>query len=363
MTLVLKDLNIEGFERVVEVINEACGLHAVIAIHDTTLGPALGGIRFFPYNTIEDAITDATRLGKGMTHKAAMAGVGFGGGKSVIIVRSESKTEALLKAFAEAVNALDGLYISAPDYGCTMDDIKIIREVTKYVVSVPGDQGSGDPSPFTAYGTVLAMKATLKQLFGTDSFKGKKVAIQGLGSVGFKIAEQLFWLGAELIVADPCVEKTQAARRCFGAKVVSTEEILSIECDVLAPCALGGVINAHTIPALQCKAIVGCANNQLLGDLDAKALKDRDILYAPDFVANSGGLINVSFELNEEGYKPQNARDKINQIDETLTKIYELAEENDCSTQAAVMSFIEYRLKHKMGKREEAVYFHELVGV
>ncbi|MBM3191502.1 MAG: Glu/Leu/Phe/Val dehydrogenase, partial [Chlamydiae bacterium] len=324
---------------------------------------ALGGIRFFPYASLEEAATDATRLARGMTHKAAMAELGFGGGKSVVMVHPAHKTRALLESFAEAVNRLEGLYICAPDYGCTVEDIQVIREVIRYVVSVPGDQGSGDPSPFTARGTVIGMQTTLQYLFGTPSFKGKKVAIQGLGSVGYKIAEQLFWMGAELVVADPCKEKTQAAKRYFGASVVSTEDILQQDCDIFAPCALGGVINGHTIEKLRCRAIVGCANNQLLDDADAKLLKDKDILYAPDFVVNAGGLMNVSFELNEEGYKPALARNKLDQIAVTLDKIFQLAEENDSSTQAAVMALIEYRLKHRIGQRKQPVCFHEPVGV
>lgn len=359
MNLVLKNLTVEGFEKVIEVTDDTCGLKAIIAIHDTVLGPALGGIRFYPYKNFDDALFDVTRLAKGMTHKSAMAEVGLGGAKSVVIVSPENKTEALLRSFAEAVNRLEGEYISAPDYGCTMEDIGVIKTVTKYVVGGIYECGSGDPGPFTAWGTIIGMKATLYKLFGSDFFKGKTVAIQGLGSVGFRIAEHLFWLGAKLVVADPCKEKTKTAQERFNAEVVPVEEILKVECDILAPCALGGVINPQTIPYLRCKAIVGCANNQLLTEMDAKSLKDRNIWYAPDFVINAGGLINVAFEIDQNGYNPASAKEKIDQIYETLSKIYEIAEEHDCSTQAAVTSLIEYRLKHLVGKREKDICFHE----
>lgn len=358
MGLVFKELDIEGFERVIEVVDETCGLRAIIAVHDTRLGPALGGTRFYPYQQFSDALFDVTRLSKGMTDKSVMAEVGLGGAKSVIMVAPQHKTPALLKSFAQAVNQLEGLYTCAPDYGCTMEDISIIHSETKYVVGGVYAHGSGDPGPFTAWGTVVGMRATLNKLFGSDSFHNKTIAIQGLGSVGLRIAEHLFWEGAKLIVADPCLEKVKTAQERFGAKAVPVEDILKVECDLLAPCALGGVINPFTIPTLRCKAIVGCANNQLLTEMDAKTLKDRDILYAPDFVVNAGGLINVAVEIDEQGYNAQAAREKIDQIYTTLSKIYEAAEENDCSTQAAVTSIIKYRLEHSIGKRETPICWH-----
>jgi leucine dehydrogenase len=358
MNLVLKELKVEGFKKVVKVVDDSCGLQALIAIHDTTLGPALGGIRFYPYKNFEDALFDVKRLSKGMTHKSAVAELGLGGGKSVVIVDPAKKTEALLKSFARAVNQLEGEYICAPDYGCTMEDINVIRSVTQYVVGGVYPKGSGDPGPFTAWGVVVAMKATLRKLFGTESFKGRVVAIQGLGSVGFRVAEHLFWLGAKLIVAEPCAKKTKMAKDLFNAEVVPLEEILKVECDILAPCALGGIINPQTTPYFRCKAIVGCANNQLLTDLDAKALKDRNILYAPDMVANSGGVINAALEIEEQGYNPAYSKEKVDHIYDTLLRVYEIAEEQHCSTQAAVASLIEYRLKNLVGKREKAAHFY-----
>lgn len=358
MGLVFKDLDVEGFEKVVEVTDATCGLHAIIAIHDTTLGPGLGGIRFYPYKQSSDALFDVTRLAKGMTDKAAMAELGLGGAKCVVMTSPENKTPALLQSLAQAVNRFEGLYISAPDYGCSVEDIGVIHEETRYVVGGVYDHGSGDPGPFTAWGTIRGMEATLKKLFGSESFENKVVAIQGLGSVGFRIAEHLFWRGAQIIVADPCLEKVKQAEQRFNAQSVSVEDILKVKCDILAPCALGGVVNASTIPTMNCKAIVGCANNQLLTEMDAKLLKDRDILYAPDFVVNAGGLINVSFEIDEKGYQAKSAKKKIDGIYDNLLQIYAVAEENDCSTVAAVRSMIEYRLKQGIGKREKPICWH-----
>jgi len=358
MVLVFKDLEVEGFEKVVEVKDSTCGLHAIIAIHNTTLGPALGGTRFYPYKQFSDALFDVTRLAKGMTDKAAISEVGLGGAKSVVIVTPENKTPALLRSLAQAVDSLEGLYTCAPDYGCTVEDIDVIHSETKYVVGGVYEHGSGDPGPFTAWGTLRGMEATLKKLFGSESFDNKVVAIQGLGSVGFRIAEHLFWRGAKLIVADPCLDKVQQAQQRFGAQVVALEDILKVQCDILAPCALGGIIHPQTIAAMNCKAVVGCANNQLLSDMDAKRLKDRDILYAPDFVVNAGGLINVSFEIDEKGYQAPDAKRKVDRIYDLLLQIYDVAEENDCSTLAAVRSMIDYRLKHGIGKRETPVCWH-----
>lgn len=363
MGLILKDLNMDGFERVVEVNDPICGLKAFIAIHNTTLGPALGGIRFYPYSSSEQALTDVKRLSAGMTHKSAISGVGFGGGKSVVMMHPSQKTPELLSSFCNAVNQLEGSYICAADYGCTPEDIRFIKTKTKYVVGGDYEGGSGDPGAFTAWGVIVSMKATLKKLFGSDCVEGKKIAIQGLGSVGFRIAEHLFWLGAELIVADPCVEKVLLAKERFGAKSVSLEEIYSVECSIFSPCALGGILNAETIKKLRCQAVVGCANNQLLFERDALVLKEKGILYAPDFVINAGGLINVSFELDVDGYSPIKSRKKIESIYQTLMQVYDIAEDKQVSTHEAVLSLISYRLEHKIGKREVEVCFPELVGV
>jgi leucine dehydrogenase len=356
MTLVMKEMTVEGFEKILHIQDKACGLEGYIAIHNTTLGPALGGIRFYPYASGQHALTDVMRLSKGMTHKAAIAGVGLGGGKSVVIMDPQKKSKAHLTSLAEAIDQLDGLYISAQDYGCTPADILFLKSQTRFVVGGLYDKGSGDPAPFTAWGVIAGIKATLLQLYNDDNFQDKVLAIQGLGSVGFKIAEHLFWLGCKLIVADIDEEKTKAAKDRFGAAIVSVEEIAFVECDIFCPSALGAILTPESIPLLNCKAVVGCANNQLASENDAFLLKKRGILYAPDFVVNAGGLINVSFEILKEGYNPRSAKKKIDQIEKTLAEIYQISNSRNITTQQAVSSMIEYRLEHKIGRREEEIY-------
>lgn len=362
MTLIMKELNIDGFEKIVHIQDNSCGLEGYIAIHDTTLGPALGGIRFYPYASHEQALNDVMRLSKGMTHKAAIANLGLGGGKSVVMVDPHRKTKQMLTSLAEAVSSLEGAYISAQDYGCTASDILFLKSQTKYVVGGMYEAGSGDPAPFTAWGVIAGMKATLQQRFGAVDFENKVIAIQGLGSVGFKIAEHLFWLGCRLIVADIDSEKTKLAKDRFGAEVVSVDEIAQMPCDIFCPSALGAILTQETIPRLHCQAVVGCANNQLGKEQDAELLKERNILYAPDFVVNAGGLINVSFEISPSGYNAMLAKKKIDQIETTLKEIYSIAHERNITTQQAVSSMIEYRLENKIGRREKQIYLSESVA-
>lgn len=357
-SLVLEEIVIEGYEKVVVVNDERSGLKAIICIHNTALGPTLGGTRIFPYPNFEAALTDAKRLARGMTYKSAMAEVGFGGAKSVIIAHPKNKNDEMLKAFAEAVNRLAGLYTCAEDAGCTVQDVTLIGKHTPYVVGLSHEKSSGNPSYFTAWGTFRGIQAVLQELDGSTSLEGKTVAIQGLGSVGAILAEHLFWHGAKLIVSDIDWEKTKALAKKFDAVACPCEDILSVECDVLAPCAMGGIINPETIPQLRTRAIAGCANNQLLSDQDADALKQRGILYAPDFVINAGGLINVSHELLEEGYCPGESRKKVDQIYDHLLKLFELAKKNDCSTHQAAVELAEHRVKHGIGKRKSPPRYH-----
>lgn len=364
MGLNLRELQIEGYDKVVEAVDETSGLRAIIAIHDKTMGPSLGGTRFYPYESFDDALTDVLRLSKGMTYKSVVAGVGLGGGKSVIIADpKEPKSDEMLRSFAQAVNRLEGDYICAPDYGCKPEDITRIRKTTKYVVAVPHEKGSGDPSYYTAWGTIVGIRATLKKLFGSESFKGKTFAIQGLGSVGYKIAEAIFWEGGELIVADPHEEIVKDAKKRFGARVVSTDQIASAHCDIFVPCALGGILSKDSIPKLKCKGVAGCANNQLLCDEDAKLLADRGILYAPDFVINAGGLINVTFEISQDGYDCKASRDQVSKIYDTLLTIYDIAEQNHITTHEAAVSLADYRLKYEIGRRKQEPTFHEMAEI
>ena len=357
--LELEEIFVPGYEKVVKVTHREAGLNAIICIHSLVMGPALGGIRIHPYPHFDAALTDAMRLAKGMTYKSAVAEAGWGGGKSVIMADpKKQKTKELLHAFAHAVDRLQGEYICAEDVGCTPEDVLIISQVTPYVVGLPHEKSSGNPSVYTAWGTFRGIQSVAKKLFNTDSLENRTVAIQGLGSVGYALAEHLFWAGANLIVNDVDMEKCKRFAKATGAQVVSADEILKVECDIFAPCALGGVINEKTIPHLKCKAIAGCANNQLLKDSDAEELSARGILYAPDFVINAGGLINVTEELGITGYHPATAQRKVHRIYDQLMVIYDIAEQNRFSTQRAALSLADYRLKYRIGKRVEPPYFH-----
>ncbi|MBX7067187.1 MAG: leucine dehydrogenase [Parachlamydiales bacterium] len=358
-SLQFEKLIVKGYEKVVKVTDKKVGLTAIIAIHNTMLGPALGGTRIRKYPNFDAALEDALRLAKGMTYKSAIAEVGFGGGKSVIIADPKTeKTPELLMAFGAAVEKLGGMYICAEDMGCTGEDVKVIRRMTKYVVGLPHQSSSGDPGPFTAWGTFRGIQSVVKRLYNSDSLEGKKVAIQGLGNVGGFLVDQLFWAGADLILADTDTEKLRYFAKKYRAKTVDPDQIWKVECDVFAPCAAGGIINDQTIPEFKCKAIAGCANNQLLKDHHAVMLKERGILYAPDFVINAGGLLNVSIELEDEGYNPKLSRYKVHHIYDTLLAIYEIAEKNRESTHQAALSLADYRIKYAIGKRVIPPTFH-----
>ena len=354
-SLVLEEIVVKGYERIVKVSDKKSGLQAIICIHNTSLGPALGGTRIYPYPTFEAALNDAMRLAKGMTYKSALAQTGLGGGKSVIIANPTQKSRELLLAFGHAVNHLEGQYICAEDVGCTPEDLKFVLQATPYVVGLVHEKSSGNPAPYTAWGTYRGIQSVMQKLFGTPSVFDRTIAIQGLGSVGSRLAELLFWEGAKLILSDVDLEKTERLAKIYGATTVAPSEILKVECDVLAPCALGGIINPETIPSLRCKAIAGCANNQLLKDSDADSLLKRGILYAPDFIINAGGLINVTEEFAESGYSPTAARTKTHNLYDELMKIYEMATNNKISTHAAALSLADYRIKYGVGKREARV--------
>ena len=284
-------------EKVLFVNNEKAGLKAIIAVHNTNLGPAIGGCRLWPYESYDDALFDVLRLSRGMSHKNAVAGLPHGGGKGVIIADPSQKTEAMFEAFAEAVNNLGGDYITAEDVNTTCDDALIMLRKTNHICGLP--QNSGDPSPFTARGVWQGIKATAKVALGRDDLEGVTVAIQGLGKVGYDLARYLHKDGAKLIVGNRSNKAAlERAADEFGATVVATNEILTAECDILAPCALGAILNSNTIPNLRCKAVAGAANNQILDDASGLALKARGIYYAPDFVINGGGVINAAAEVD-----------------------------------------------------------------
>ena len=284
-------------EKVLFVNNEKAGLKAIIAVHNTNLGPAIGGCRLWPYESYDAALFDVLRLSRGMSHKNAVAGLPHGGGKGVIIADPSQKTEAMFEAFAEAVNNLGGDYITAEDVNTTCDDAMVMLRKTNHICGLP--MNSGDPSPFTARGCWQGIKATAKVALGRDSLEGVTIAVQGLGKVGYDLCRYLHNDGAKLIVGNRSNQAAlEQAREEFGATVVGTNEILSAECDILAPCALGAIINPTTLPTLRCKAIAGAANNQILDDATGIALKQKGIYYAPDFVINGGGVINAAAEVD-----------------------------------------------------------------
>ncbi len=358
-TLLWEEIPVQSHEKVIKVTDKASGLIAIIAIHNTLLGPALGGTRIFPYATFQDALNDVLRLSQGMTYKSAIAECAWGGGKSVIISTPKKKiTEEQLLAFGAALNTLKGAYIAAEDVGCTLDDLRVISTVSPYLVGIPNEKSSGDPCPYTAWGTFRGIQAVLKKIYQSDSVAGRLIAIQGVGSVGEKLAHLLFWHGAKLIISDINQEKVERLARLYNATWVSPDKIHKVECDVFAPCALGAALNPKTIPELRCRAVAGCANNQLLTDNDGVHLMRRGILYAPDFVINAGGLINVTHETFEEGYNPHAARNRVDKIYDQLMLIFDIATKNNCSTQQAVMTLAEYRLKYGIGKRSEPVHLH-----
>jgi len=284
-------------EKVLFVNNEKAGLKAIIAVHNTNLGPAIGGCRLWPYESYDAALFDVLRLSRGMSHKNAVAGLPHGGGKGVIIADPSMKTEAMFEAFAEAVNGLGGDYITAEDVNTTCDDALVMLRKTNHICGLP--QNSGDPSPFTARGVWQGIKATAKVALGRDSLEGVTIAVQGLGKVGYDLCRLLHNDGAKLIVGNlhnkAALEK---AADEFGATVVATNEILTAECDILSPNAMGAILNPATIPNLRCKAVAGGANNQILDDASGIALKARGIYYAPDFVINGGGVINAAAEVD-----------------------------------------------------------------
>lgn len=315
-------------EKVLFVTDEASGLKAIVAVHDTTLGPAVGGCRMWPYASDEEAVTDVLRLSRGMTYKNALAGLEFGGGKSVIIGDPRTdKSEQLFRAFGRAIDALGGLYYSAEDVGINTSDIMTAHQETPYMMGLEGK--SGDPSPYTALGTFLGIKAAVKYQRGSDDLSGLKVAVQGLGHVGYYLCEHLHNAGAELIVCDLNEGQLERASAELNATVVGLDEIYSQDVDVYAPCALGATINDQTIPQLKATIVAGCANNQLAEPRHGEILRDKGILYAPDYVINAGGIINVSFERD---YNADAAEAKVRKIYQTLLDIFAKADQSGKTT-------------------------------
>lgn len=347
MTNIFEQIQIEGHEQLLVCSDSASGLRALIAIHNTNLGPALGGCRMWPYASFDEALSDVLRLSRAMTYKAAVSDLPLGGGKSVIWGDAEKdKTPALLEAFAKNVASLGGRYIVAEDVGITLEDIETVRQTTSHVAGHSlAHQGSGDPSPATAHGVFSGMRACLEEVFGDASFKGKRVAIQGLGKVGSALAKLLHEAGATLYVSDMDPERVAHAIRDYGADPIHGHEVYRVDCDVFAPCALGGIINARSIESLSCRIVAGAANNQLKDLEIAEELGRRDILYAPDYVLNAGGLINIAEEL--KGYDQARAYENVGKIYDRMKVVFELAKKESISTAQAAERLAEQRLDAK----------------
>lgn len=344
------------FERMSEMEHEqlvlchdrVSGLKAIIAVHNTTLGPALGGTRMWNYDSEEDAIQDALRLSRGMTYKSAAMGLNLGGGKAVIIGDPRTdKTEELWRAYGRFVHSLGGRYITAEDVGTTPADMAFVSEETQFVAGLM--HKSGDPSPVTAYGTYVGIKAAVRQVTGSDDLEDITVAVQGIGSVGYALCQHLHEDGVNILVADIFEDKVQRAVDDFGATAVDPDRIHAQECDVFAPCALGAVVNDDTISELKCRIIGGAANNQLAAERHGQMLYDMGILYAPDFVINGGGVINVAHEFHPAGYNRDLALRQVETIGDRLLAVFSLSESEGIPTNEAAKRIAEARIE-KIGR-------------
>jgi len=366
MSIVFDSMDYKGHEQVVFCNDQDTGLKAIIAIHNTTIGPALGGCRMWQYESEDAALTDVLRLSRGMSYKAAIAGLNLGGGKAVIIGNSKTdKTETLFRSFGRFVEGLSGRYITAEDVGTSVKDMEWVRMETQYVTGISRALGgSGDPSPVTALGTYSGIRATVKKQLGKESLVGLKVAVQGVGHVGYYLCRYLSEEGAQLYVTDIDSDALKRVVDEFGAEVIGLDDIYEADVDIYAPCALGATLNDNTIPKLKCSIVAGAANNQLKDEsIHGHMLQERGILYAPDYAINAGGLINVANEI--KGYNRERAFSQAEGIYDMLTTIYELAEADGVTTHEAASKVAVKRMnevgrlknvylpkKNVMGKRD-----------
>jgi len=338
----------DGHEAVVFHNDPATGLKAIVGIHNTNLGPALGGCRMWPYENEDEAVIDVLRLSKGMTYKAALAGLDYGGGKAVIIGDPRTdKTEALLRAMGRFVQTFAGRYQTAEDVGMTVGDMDMLRKETPYAHGI--SNGSGNPSPATAYGVYRGIVATIRHRFGTSDLAGRTVAVQGMGSVGSTLCRYLADAGAKLVVADIDPDRVRAGQEAYGATAVATDDIHRVEADVFAPCALGAAINDRTLEEIQAVIVAGSANNQLAEPRHGIELAERGILYAPDYVINAGGLIDVAAEGPD--YNSEAVLERVAGIEETLVRIFARAEKEGAAPEAIADRMAEERF---LGATREA---------
>ncbi|MEO5583930.1 MAG: Glu/Leu/Phe/Val dehydrogenase dimerization domain-containing protein [Flavobacteriales bacterium] len=344
---VLDKMKEHDHEQILFCNDSTTGLRAIIAVHDTTLGPALGGTRMWPYASEADALEDALRLSRGMTYKSALAGLDLGGGKAVIIGNSRTdKTEAMFRRFGRFVESLNGRYITAEDVGMSVTEMVNIRKETANVVGLPESMGgSGDPSPVTAYGVFCGMKAAAKTAYGTEDLNGRKVAVQGAGNVGKHLVAHLLKEGATVYLTDIHDDKLAAIKAEHSAvHLVKPDEVIGLDVDIYSPCALGATVNDKTLPLLKCSVIVGSANNQLADeDKHGRALMDKGILYAPDFLVNAGGIINCFWE--RRGYNEKAALAQTEEIYNTALTIFKRSREENIPTYLAANQAAEQRIK------------------
>ncbi|MBI2872756.1 MAG: Glu/Leu/Phe/Val dehydrogenase [Chloroflexi bacterium] len=342
---VLEHMERYGFEQLSVYTDPGAGLRAFIAIHDTTLGPALGGCRVWAHRTEDEALMDVLRLGRAMTYKSAAAGLPLGGGKALIMADPNTqKTEALFRSFGRFVDSLGGRYITTEDVGTTTPDLVWISYETRHVTGLPEAMGgSGDSSQITGFGVFQGMRACAQEVWNTDSLEGRTVAIQGFGKVATFLSQHLLEAGAKLVVTDIYPEKLMAARQLDGVKVVSPEEIYDVPCDIFSPCALGGVLHKDTIPRLRGQIVCGGANNQLLTEEDGERLQRRSILYAPDFIVNAGGVISISCEIGAK-YSEAAAKQKTAAIFDTMQRVIATAKRQEITTAKAADRLAEERI-------------------
>jgi leucine dehydrogenase len=341
---VFEKIHADNYEQIVFCHDARIGLKAIIALHNTALGPATGGCRMWNYRSEEEALTDVLRLSKGMTYKNSISNLSLGGGKSIIIGDASQKTPALLKRFGEFVETLGGRYITAKDVGIDSNDLKTIKSKTSHILGIAGEaSSSGDPSPVTAWGVYNGMIACAEKAFGSKSLKGLSVALQGLGAVNYGLLKYLAQEGAKVTACDISAPAVEKAVKEFGVTAASPETIYDVPCDIFSPGALGAILNPETIPRLKCKVIAGAANNQLATEKDGEALLQRGILYAPDFAINAGGVINIAHE--REGYDRDKAYAHVARIYDTIKNILEVSSGDRLPTNVVANRIAENRVK------------------
>ncbi len=342
---VFGQMSFDGHEQIVFCNDEDTGLKAIIGIHNTVLGPALGGTRIWTYKSEWDALNDVLRLSRGMTYKAAITGLNLGGGKAVIIGDAKTqKNDDLMRRFGRFVHSLSGKYITAEDMGMETRDMDVIREVTPYVTGISeSNGGSGNPSPVTAYGVYMGMKAAAKHVYGSDQLKGKKILVQGVGHVGETLVKHITEEGAQVIINDINETRLEALSKKYNTNVVLGNDIYGLDVDIYAPCAMGATINDESIAQLNAKVVAGAANNQLANEIKhGKLLKEKGIAYAPDFLINAGGIINVYAEI--EGYNKEESLRKTENIYNTTLEIFALSEKENISTHRAAFNIAQNRI-------------------